>query len=122
MNATRGNRVAALLELWTAFLRSALTTNRLSRWCPIVAACFVWAASGPVGANITDCIGANSDGGVPGQAICAPIPVPTPATGVLPGWSDLQGWTHHLCDEAGAHSLREKAWCESAGGTFMGLY
>jgi YD repeat-containing protein len=74
-----------------------------------------------VDANIADCIGANSDGGIPGQAICT-SPIAAPAQGVPPGWFDANKWTYHLCDEAGAHFLREKAWCESAGGTYMGQY
>src|SRR5215831_9994298 len=121
MSPTSGNRALALLECWVGCLRRALTISRASSRCSIPAACLLLFITCSVGAKITDCIGANSDAGVPGQAICT-APISTRAQGVPTTWADSRGWTYKLCDEAGEHFLREKAWCESAGGTYMGLY
>ncbi|HET9831892.1 MAG TPA: RHS repeat domain-containing protein, partial [Vicinamibacterales bacterium] len=119
MNAISRASVRALVEWLVGSLRHAFVSNLGPGRRSVLAACVLLTAACHAQANITDCIGSNIDGGVPGQAICT-SPVTAPAQGTLPGWSDSLGWSYGLCDEAGAHILRERAWCESAGGTYAG--
>ena len=121
MKTANGPRSPALLEIGVGLLRNATPRARVSGWCSVLSACILLGVSYAAGANMADCIGSNSDGGPPGQAICV-NPIPAPSPGASPGSYDAVYWKYALCDEAGAHFLRAKAWCESAGGTFMGLY
>ncbi|MCL2297795.1 MAG: hypothetical protein FWC38_06045, partial [Proteobacteria bacterium] len=73
--------------------------------------------TGTAHAAITDCIGQNSDGGVPGQAICVP-PVPVPI-GSGEG-ADEDAWSYDLCSDYPYYwSADLSAWCRARDGQWI---
>lgn len=59
-------------------------------------------------AKVEDCLGQNTDNGVPGQAVCT-SPIATE-------------WDYALCDNQAPYAGRIAAWCMVSGGTWIDLY
>ena len=118
MSLFHGNGALALLERLSSSTARASGSHPGLGHCVIVliGLLIVELHTGVAHATNTDCIGANTDG----LTICT-SPVAAPAVGVPPGWFDAQKWEYNVCDEAGPNFTREKAWCESAGGTYQSV-